>query len=54
MQPQQGAGQHSQAAIDDAVSATEDLDPVPVTEHVARFEAVHGALSDALSTIDEE
>lgn len=54
MQPQRGAGQQSQAAIDDALSATEDLEPVPVAEHVARFEAVHGALSDALSTIDEE
>lgn|GEM_PF-3832491 len=40
------------AAIDDAVAATSDLDGVPVAEHVARFDTVHRALSDALSAID--
>ena len=54
MEPQQGSEQHAQAAADAlaAVVVTEDLESVPVAEHVARFEAVHGALSDALSTID--
>lgn len=54
MQPQPGAGQHAQDVIDDALGTTEDLEHVPVAEHVARFEAVHGALSEALSTIDGE
>jgi hypothetical protein len=42
------------AAIDGALAGTEDLTDVPVAEHVARFEAVRGALSDALTSIDEE
>jgi hypothetical protein len=48
-----GSEQQAQAAAE-ALAATEDLASVPVAEHVARFEAVHGALSDALSTIDGE
>ena len=39
-------------AVQDAVAGTEGLDDVPVAEHVARFDAVHRALSDALSAID--
>jgi hypothetical protein len=38
--------------IDEAVAAVADLDDVPVVEHVARFDAVHRALAEALSTID--
>lgn len=30
-----------------------DLDALPITEHVARFEATHAALTDALSSIDK-
>lgn len=40
------------SAVRDAVAATEGLDDVPVAEHVARFDDVHRALSDALSAID--
>jgi len=49
-----GDPQQAQAAIDDALGATDDLESVPVPEHIAKFEAVHGALCDALSSIDEE
>ncbi|WP_183786601.1 hypothetical protein [Prauserella sediminis] len=41
------------AGIDDAVAALDDLDEVPVAEHVERFEAVHTELTVALSSIDK-
>jgi len=53
VEPQPSSGQDAQVALE-ALAATEDLASVPVAEHVARFEAVHGALSDALSSIDGE
>lgn len=31
----------------------DDLDAVPVTEHVARFHALHESLTAALGSIDE-
>jgi len=34
------------------VAALDELAGLPVPEHVARYEAVHGELSDALSSID--
>jgi len=40
--------------IDDAVAGTERLDVVPLTEHVARFDAVHVALNEALTSIDTD
>lgn len=36
-----------------AMAGIADLDDVPVAEHVARFDAVHRALSEALATLDE-
>ena len=42
------------AAIEDAVAGLDELDGLPVAEHVARFDAVHVALNVALSTIDRE
>ena len=39
-------------AVDDAVARTAELDDLPVAEHVARFDAVHRALTEALSAID--
>lgn len=42
------------AAIDDAVAGLDELDGLPVADHVARFDAVHVALNVALSTIDRE
>ncbi len=42
-------GQESERAIADALSGIEDLNALPVGEHVHRFEAVHTALTDALN-----
>ncbi|WP_198943038.1 hypothetical protein [Actinophytocola xanthii] len=52
MQPQEQ--QAGDPAIDDALARTESLDGVPLAEHVGRFDAVHGALNDALSRIDTD
>ncbi|WP_246868724.1 hypothetical protein [Saccharopolyspora sp. ASAGF58] len=44
-----------QPAIDAIAAAVAELDEVrelPVAEHVGRFEAVHAALTDALSKAD--
>ncbi|GAA1212161.1 hypothetical protein [Prauserella alba] len=41
------------AGIDDAVTALDDLDRLPVADHVERFEAVHTELTVALSSIDK-
>ena len=46
--------QEPEATIDDAVAGTEALGEIPLAEHVARFDAVHGALNDALSRIDTD
>lgn len=40
------------AAIDYAVARLAELDTLDVSEHPARFEAVHSALTDALSAVD--
>lgn len=40
-------------AVDGALAALEDLAGRPVREHVAVFEAVHGALSDRLAETRE-
>jgi hypothetical protein len=42
------------AAIDAAVAGTDALEEIPLAEHVARFDAVHGALNEALSRIDTD
>lgn len=39
-------------ALTRALTALDDLDALPVAEHVARFDAVHEAATRALSTID--
>ena len=36
-----------------ALDGLQDLDELPVADHVARFNAVHEALTAALSSIDE-
>lgn len=46
-QPAPGAG------ISEALEGLDDLDALPVAEHVERFDAVHESLSAALSRIDE-
>lgn len=39
--------------VEQAVDRLSGLEALPVTEHVARFEATHAALTDALSSIDK-
>jgi hypothetical protein len=36
-----------------AVSALDEVASLPVAEHVQRYDALHGELSDALASIDE-
>ena len=45
-------GQAVVQAIGTALSGLDDLAELPVPEHVERFEAVHAALTDALSKAD--
>ena len=40
--------------IDQAIAGTENLDAVPLTEHVGRFDTVHVALNEALTSIDTD
>ncbi len=39
-------------ALSRALAALDDLDALPVAEHVARFKAVHEEATRTLSTID--
>ncbi|HXT43636.1 MAG TPA: hypothetical protein VN748_05905 [Pseudonocardiaceae bacterium] len=39
--------------ITDALAGLADLDELPTAAHVARLRAVHDALTEALSSIDE-
>ncbi|TNC26581.1 hypothetical protein [Amycolatopsis alkalitolerans] len=41
------------AGIDEAMAGLDDLDRVPLAEHVERFDAVHTQLTFALSSIDK-
>jgi hypothetical protein len=34
------------------VAGLDQLDELPVADHVARYEALHGTLSEALAAID--
>lgn len=43
----------SLSGITDALAGLEDLDELPTAAHVARLRAVHDALTEALSSIDE-
>lgn len=49
-------GAHADAdprdGIEQAMAGLEDLDRVPLAEHVERFDAVHSELTSALSAID--
>jgi hypothetical protein len=40
------------AAVADAVADLDRLDDLPVVDHVARYDALHGTLSEALAAID--
>jgi hypothetical protein len=39
--------------VTQAVDRLDGLDALPITEHVTRFEAIHAALTEALSSIDK-
>ncbi len=41
------------AAVDDALARLEDLDDLPVREHVAVFDAVHASLQDRLADVED-
>jgi hypothetical protein len=41
------------AGIDEAMAGIDDLDRLPLAEHVERFDAVHTELTAALSSIDK-
>nr|WP_253779981.1 hypothetical protein [Goodfellowiella coeruleoviolacea] len=41
------------AAVDRALAGLDGLAELPVAEHVARFDAVHTALTAALTSIDK-
>jgi hypothetical protein len=43
----------SDTGIAGAVEGLQDLDELPVADHVVRFDAVHESLTAALSSIDE-
>ena len=40
------------AALQDSVADLDQLDDLPVADHVARYDALHGTLSEALAAID--
>jgi hypothetical protein len=51
-----GPGEGGDAALraaEEAVTALEGLSELPVTEHVARFDLAHAALTEALASIDK-
>jgi hypothetical protein len=48
----QGLDDTPAAGVDEALAGITDLDQIPVADHVARFDAVHRALAEALSAID--
>jgi hypothetical protein len=49
-EPANGTGD---SRVDDALDRLDGLDALPVTEHVGEYDAVHRALQDALTAIDE-
>ncbi|MDQ3154891.1 MAG: hypothetical protein M3R63_25215 [Actinomycetota bacterium] len=49
----QAAPEHGVYVVDAALAGLEDLDALPVAEHVARFAVLHDELTAALAGIDE-
>ncbi|MEY2815278.1 MAG: hypothetical protein RIS05_1026 [Actinomycetota bacterium] len=45
-------GSSELSLVDEVKSELSQIDASDVTEHAARFEALHGKLQEALSTID--
>ncbi len=52
VRPGPGAVQPPVAALAASVAALDQLADLPVAEHVSRYDALHGELSDALASID--
>jgi len=48
----QGGAAGAVAAVQDSVADLDQLDDLPVADHVARYDALHGTLSEALAAID--
>lgn len=46
-EPDEGA--RAEQAVDEVLRKLDDLQELPVAEHVERFEAVHAVLTDALN-----
>ena len=42
-------GERTEQAVDEVLRKLDDLQELPVAEHVERFEAVHSVLTDALN-----
>jgi hypothetical protein len=51
-EPLAGAEPEVAGALAGSAAALEELDGLPVAEHVARYDALHGELSEALAAID--
>ena len=49
--PQDGA-EVTVAAVEESVAELDQLADLPVADHVARYDALHGTLSEALAAID--
>ncbi|MGJ7906323.1 hypothetical protein ACOQFL_07575 [Actinopolyspora sp. H202] len=43
----------AEGVVERSLAGLRELDGLPVSEHVARFDAVHDALTDALNRADE-
>lgn len=48
----QGGPASTVAAVQNSVADLDQLDDLPVADHVARYDALHGTLSEALAAID--
>ena len=48
----QGGAASTVAAVRASVADLDQLDDLPVADHVARYDALHGTLSEALAAID--
>jgi hypothetical protein len=49
-----GAGGSGDARVDDALRRLDDLDGLPLTDHVERYERVHTDLQDTLNAVEQE
>lgn len=47
-----GSAAGTAGVLEGSVARLGDLDALPVGEHVARYDALHGELSEALAAID--